>query len=194
MKTLKDDNRLVIAKRLLILLVIILIIFSTINLVWFIGYQQRYNQMAKHLDETYIDGIEEKDMLRYKKETGDYSITMKMPSYLGQGGFISVASSEGYTTKLDEEGNIIEGSDMYITLFIWPQYFQGYKIGLDFYDEDDSIWEQVELTSELELLRADDLDNEYIEYINQLLKEYNDEITKLILVAEEHLKINISTK
>lgn len=191
MNFLKDSNRAVIIKRLLILLGVILIIFATINGVWFFGYQQRYNQIAKQLDVTYIDGIEEKDMLRYAKEIGAYSISMKMPSYLGQGGFISVARTEGYVAELDEEGNIIESSGMYITLYIWPKYFQGYKIGLDFYDEKEAIWEQVEFTSQMELMHADTLDDEYIEYVNQLLKEHEIQIKELMTTMEETLKINI---
>lgn len=192
MKLFKDNQRSAIIKRLLILLGAILVVFAAINAVWFFGYQQKYNNIAEHLDATYIDGVEENDMLRYLKEVGDYTITLKMPAYLGSGGFISVARTEGYVTQLDDEGNIVAGSDMYITLYIWPKYFSDYKIGLDFYDEINSVWEQVELTSDMELMNTDTMDDEYIDYLTQLISEYNAEITELIDVAERTLEISIT--
>lgn len=191
MKFSKDNSRAAILKRLLILLGAILIVFASINAVWYFGYQQKYNSIAKQLDATYVDDIEEPDRLRYTKEVGDYTITMKMPAYLGSGGFVSVGKTEGYTTITDEDGNIVGGSDMCITLFIWPKYFSDYKIGLDFYDEANSIMEQVEFNSEMEMLHTDNLDDEYIEYINQLVSEYEDEIMYLISLGEEVLKIDI---
>lgn len=192
MKLFEDNGRSAIIKRLMILLGVILIVFATINVIWFLGYQQRYDYISEHLDATYIDGIEEKDLLRYMKEVGDYTITMKMPAYLGRGGFVSVARTEGYVTKLDDDGNIIEGSDMYITLYAWPKYFTDYKIGVDFYDEVNSVWEQVEFTSEMKMMNTEALDDEYIEYVTQLISEYNDEITELISIAEQTLGISIT--
>lgn len=187
----KDNSRTAIIKRLLILLVAILIVFASINAVWYFGYQQKYNVIASKLNATYIDDIEEADRLRYTKEIGDYTITMKMPSYLGSGGFVSVGKTDGYITVTDDEGNIVDSSDMCITLFIWPKYFSDYKIGLDFYDEVNSIMEQVEFTSSLEMMHTDTLDDEFVEYINQLVSEYEDEIMYLIHLAEETLEIDI---
>ena len=94
--------------------------------------------------------------------------------------------------SLDGKENIIESSEMYITLYIWPKYFSDYKIGLDFYDEANSIWEQVELTSDMELMNTDDLDDAFVEYILQLISDYQNEINKLIGIAEENLDIEIA--
>lgn len=194
MKIFKDNQRSAIFKRLILLLLAIVIIFAAINAVWYFGYQQRYNHLSECLDAKYIDDIEEKDMLRYFKDVDDYTITLKMPAYLGSGGFISVARTEGYVSQLDDNGNVIAGSEMYITLYIWPKYFSDYKLGLDFYDEVNSVWEQVELTSDMELMNTDALDDEYIEYVNQLISEYDAEITKLIDIAERTLNIDIGEK
>lgn len=131
-------------------------------------------------------------MLRYTKEVGDYTISLKMPEYLGSGGFVSIAKTSGYVVSLDGKENIIESSEMYITLYIWPKYFSDYKIGLDFYDEANSIWEQVELTSDMELMNTDDLDDAFVEYILQLISDYQNEINKLIDIAEENLDIEIA--
>lgn len=188
----KDESRTAITKRLLILLAIILLIFAIINAVWYFGYQQRYNAIAKNLEATYLDGDKDDDMLRYTKEVGDYSISLKMPEYLCSGGFVSIAKTSGYVVSLDGKENIIESSEMYIALYIWPKYFSDYKIGLDFYDEANSIWEQVELTSDMELMNTDDLDDAFVEYILQLISDYQNEINKLIGIAEENLDIEIA--
>lgn len=188
----KDESRNAITKRLLILLAIILLIFAIINAVWYFGYQQRYNAIAKNLEATYLDGDKDDDMLRYTKEVGDYTISLKMPEYLGSGGFVSIAKTSGYVVSLDGKENIIESSEMYIALYIWPKYFSDYKIGLDFYDEANSIWEQVELTSDMELMNTDDLDDAFVEYILQLISDYQNEINKLIGIAEENLDIEIA--
>lgn len=173
-------------------LTIIMLVFAIINAVWYFGYQQRYNAIAKNLEATYFDGDNDDDMLRYTKEVGDYTISLKMPEYLGSGGFVSIAKTSGYVVSLDGKENIIESSEMYITLYIWPKYFSDYKIGLDFYDEANSIWEQVELTSDMELMNTDDLDDAFVEYILQLISDYQNEINKLIDIAEENLDIEIA--
>ncbi len=191
MKCSKSSNKVVIIKGLSILLMIILLVFVIINTVWYFGYQQRYNSIAKHLDATYLDDIKEPDRLRYTKEIGDYTITMKMPSYLGSGGFVSVAPTVQSITILDEQGNIIGSNGMCVTLFIWPKYFSDYKIGLDFYDEMNCIAEQIEFTSDMEIMHTDTLDDAYIEYINLLMSEYADEIINLIYIAEEVLETEI---
>lgn len=191
MKLFKDEGRTVILKRLLVLFCAIVTIFALINAIWYFGYQKRYSAIARHLEAAYLFGEESDDMLRYAKEVGDYTISMKMPEYLGSGGFVSVAKTSGYVTLLNDDGTIAEADEMYITLYIWPKYFIGYKIGLDFYDEANSIWEQVELTSDMELMHTDTLDDAYIEYISQLISDYQDEITEMICIAEENTGIRI---
>jgi hypothetical protein len=43
----------------------------------------------------------------------------------------------------------------------------------------------------MEMTNTEALDDEYIEYITQLVSEYNEEITKLIDIAEQILEISI---
>ena len=192
MSLFKDEDRTAIIKRLLILFAIIILIFAIINATWYFGYRQRYSIIAKNLEATYLFGENDDDMLRYTQEIGDYTISLKMPEYLGSGGFVSIAKTSGYSISLDDDGNTLEASEMYITLYIWPKFFSGYKIGLDFYDEANSIWEQVELTSDMELMNTDDLDDAFVEYILQLISDYQNEINKLIGIAEENLDIEIA--
>ena len=64
--------------------------------------------------------------------------------------------------------------------------------GLDFYDEANSIWEQVELTPNMEMMNTDALDDAYIDYILQLISEHQDEINELIGIAGKNIDINIT--
>ena len=130
-------------------------------------------------------------MLRYSKEVDGYSITLKTPAYLGMGGFVAISRTGGYETQLDEEGNIVAGSDMLITLYIWPKFFSDYKLGLDFFDEFHSIWNQVEFTSDMEMMNTDTMDDEYIKNINNLMAEHQAEIEKMIQIARATLDIAI---
>lgn len=187
-----DTDRIKIVRRLLILFAVILTIFAVINAVWFFGYKQRYNAIADHLEPTYLlDDEEDDEALRYTKEVGDYTISMKMPSYLGSGGFVSIARTSGYEVSLDDEGNIISSNGLLVTLYIWPEYFTGYKIGLDFYDEAGDLWEQVEITADMEISNTDALDDEYIEYISELISEYQDEVDEMISIAGESIGVII---
>ena len=83
MSLFKDEDRTAIIKRLLILFAIIILIFAIINATWYFGYRQRYSIIAKNLEATYLFGENDDDMLRYTQEIGDYTISLKMPEYLG---------------------------------------------------------------------------------------------------------------
>ena len=63
---------------------------------------------------------------------------------------------------------------------------------IDFYDEANSIWEQVELTPNMEMMNTDALDDAYIDYILQLISEHQDEINELIGIAGKNIDINIT--
>lgn len=184
----KEKKKMSIAKKLLILLGIILVIFGTINAVWYWGYMKSYHDISEKLDEVYIDGIEESDMLRYSRTIDGYTVTMKMPEYLSSSGFISVGKTGGYIGELDQEGNLIGGSGLYIELYIWPKYFGEFEMGLDFYDEAAGIWEQVEINADMTLRNTENMDESFVEYIEELILENYDEISKLIAVAEEALQ------
>ena len=114
------------------------------------------------------------------------------PRRLGMGGFVAISRTGGYETQLDEEGNIVAGSDMLITLYIWPKFFSDYKLGLDFFDEFHSIWNQVEFTSDMEMMNTDTMDGEYIENINKLIAEHRAEIEKMMQIARETLEVDIA--
>lgn len=192
MRAFKNKPKGAILKRLLLLLLSILfLLFTAINGIWYFGYRQRYNTLAKHLEVTYLSDEESNDALRYTKEVGDYKISMKLPDYLGSGGYLSISKIASYEVSLDDEGNILESSGTDITLFIWPKYFSGYKMGVFFYNEANSIWYQVYVNSDLELTNTYDSEED-TENILKLLSENQDEIKELIRIAKENLEIDIA--
>ena len=143
------------------------------------------------MEKIYLCEIEENEMIRYSKTIEDYSITIKKPQYLGTGGFISIGDTEGYVTQIDENGNKISPTGMYISLYIWPGYFGKYELGIDFYDEVNGIWEQVEVTKELKVLNTENLDDEYVKDLNNLISENKDEILTMISIVEKTFNIKI---
>lgn len=167
-------------------------IFGGIHFTWKFGYKRQYDNIAKKLDVIYLDGTEKEEMKRYQKTFGDYSVSLRMPAYLGYGGFVAVGNKTGYVAELDENGNTISGSGLDISLFIWPKLFRGYDFGLDFYDDYNNIWEQVEVKRDLSLSDIDDFDDEYIDYLNKLIQDNRSEIEKLFNVAEKELGLSLS--
>ncbi|MCD7756289.1 MAG: hypothetical protein LUJ09_08235 [Firmicutes bacterium] len=191
MNPFSEENRVLTLKRLAILLAAIVVIFAAINAIWYFGYYQRYHILSSQMESYYQAGIEEESFLRYSMEVGDYTVTLKMPSYLSSSGFITIEPSEGYTAWLDEDGNIVESTGMLVTLYIWPEYFVNYEVGLWFYDDAAGISYQVTMTSDMEIARADEMDNALVEEIQSLISEHQDEIDALLRVAADSLDIHL---
>lgn len=175
------EKKISATKKLMILFVAILLIFGAINAAWYFGYKRTYNELANKMDIT-IDEIDGKTK-RYTKTIDNYAFALKMPTYLGEGGFLTVAESEGAVSYLDDKGEVIGSSGLYISLYIWPQRFGGYKIGIDFYDESKEIWEQVIINGSLQLVSAEKFDDDYVDYLNSLILDNKDEIEDLINAA-----------
>lgn len=192
MKLSKGNERATIFKRLAMLLGAVLLVFALINAVWFLGYMQRYNRLAAHLDVTYIDDPEEGHKRKYSREVGEYTIILDKPSYLSDGGFVAISRTRGYVTTLDENNNIVGGDDILISLYLWPRFISGNRIGLDFFDDLISLWTQTEVTSDLEPVNSENVDDEYIDRMKQLISENYDEIITLINVLEETLEIDFT--
>lgn len=187
-----DSPKKRIALRLGIVLLGVLVIFGGIHFTWKLGYMSQYEKIAEKLDVVYLDETEEEDMKRYGKTFGEYSVLLKMPAYLGYGGFITVGSETGYIGELDESGNITGGSGLDISLYIWPKLFGGYTLGLDFLDDYNNIWEQVYVNRDLSLSDTEDMDDDYIDYINKLIQDNYSEIENLFNVAEKELGLPLS--
>lgn len=124
-------------KKLLILFAIILMIFVTINAVWYFGYKATYNRLAGKMDVA-ENIIGQEKSINYYKIVGDKKCILGMPVYLGTGGHLCVGKQDGYVPQFDNDGNIIADNGVSISLYIWPQFFGGYQLGVDFYSEKDN--------------------------------------------------------
>ena len=190
MRTPKESTKGTIWKRLLILFLSILTLFALINGVWYFGYQKRYNTIAEHLNEYYAMGIEEPEMRRYGKEVDEYQISMKMPAYLGTGGFVSVGPRE-ITVDVDEDGT--QYGEPTFGLFIYPKWFSGFQlvVGVNNAVTGEayfiSVTPNLDLTQEFE----EALDPEEAEQWRQLIAEHLDDIKKMIAIAEKTLEIEL---
>ncbi len=191
MKKAANENKKTIStfKKLLILFIILLSVFGLINIIWYYSYKRVYDKLTYKMD-TIHRSADDKET-RYMKTLEGYDFMLKMPSYLGSGGFLTVGNSEGAISEVDEKGNVINSNGLYISLYIWPQAFGGYKMGLDFFDEANDIWEQVEVDSKLHLTSTENLDDQYVKYIQRMIKDNKKEINKLLNMAEDFWNIEL---
>ena len=187
----QDSGRKAIFKKLLILFCVILAVFAAINGIWYFGYQRRFEAMAEHLEMDSFDLNESKTVVRYFREVDDHNIVLGMPTYLGSGGRVSIEKAEGCIVEQDDAGNIVGSNGIHITMFIWPRYFSGYLIGVDFDDPLQDLWIQTELNSDLKPLYAEEMDPEIVAFLSQLIEENRGEIETMIRIAEETLDIQI---
>ena len=188
----KDDTKAAILKKLVVLLVSILVVFATINAVWYFGYQKRYNNMAKYLEKGYSGDVENEKMLKYGTTVGEYQIALKMPEYLGSGGFVSVSKPEEFVVEQNEMGETTTRSDASISLFIWPNYFSGFDLGVWYFDFVGESDEQIMITQNLDLANAEELDPEYVAHARQLIEANKDKIQEMFEVAEKTLEIKLT--
>lgn len=187
-----------IAFRLCIVLLAVLLLFGGFHFTWKLGYMKQYERIAEKLDVIYLDedgepkAEHDESMKRYSKVFGDYIVSLKMPAYLGFGGFISVGDKDGYTGELDADGNIIGGSGLDVALYVWPKLFGGYDLGIEFNDPYNDIWEQVMVNRDLSLQDTEDMDDEYVEYIDKMIQDNRAEIENMFKVAETDLGLSLS--
>lgn len=186
------------AFRLCIVLLAVLLLFSGFHFTWKLGYMKQYERIAEKLDVIYLDEDGEPEAehdertKRYSKVFGNYAVFLKMPAYLGFGGFICVEDKDGYTFVTDGEGNVLSSSGLAVSLYIWPKLFGGYDLGIDFNDEYADIWEQVYVNRDLSLVSTEDMDDEYVEYISKMIQDNQAEIENLFKVAETDLGLSLS--
>ena len=195
MRISSDSARGAIWKRLLLLFVSILTLLGLVNGVWYFGYKNRYNRIAEHLSEYYLGKTGEPAARRYETEVEEYRIGMKMPAYLGRGGFISIGKTEDMLIELDETGEIEAGKGMRIMLWIYPKYFRGFELYLTLEDDAEDVHETVELTPDLRLkdeTLEEILDPEELAELSRRIEANRDEIQRMLALAEKTLEIRIA--
>lgn len=173
--------------KLLLLSLVIVIVFSAINLSWYIGVKRTYDRIAGDLDK--VINTERKGTT-YQKDIDGYTFSLKMTTYLSNSGFLSVEKEEGYVVNLDDELNPISDNGVHVTLFIWPKTFGGYKYGIDIYSEMDNLWEQISIDSEGNYIPKDEDNVELNEYLTSLRNQYQEEIVTMLDLAEKHMRLD----
>ncbi len=166
--------------KLTILGIVILTIFAAINLVWYFGVMNRYNNLAENLDKTWDDIAEG---YRYKKEIDGYTCLLKKPVYLNSDGFLTVSKTGGYKANYDSDGNLIDDGSKAVTLHIWAEKFSGYEFGVTIYNT--TSMDQIYITADGEYIPSVDGNEELDEMCSALIEEYRDEIDKLLEIAHE---------
>lgn len=174
------------SKKLLILFLVILAVFGAVNGVWYFGYKNIYNGFAKEMT-FYMDEYDDSGFLSgYGTAVDGYSLNVKMPEYLGFGGFLCISREEGYRPVYDDQGTVISDNGMLISLYIWPQLFGGYQLGLDCYSESDAeITGQFEIHGDRSLVHAEYMDEEAIAEVEAMFDAHSEEIQHLFDLAKE---------
>ena len=102
----KEKKRTVV--KLTILACVIVFIFGMVNAVWYFGYKKTYDDYAGNME---INDIGFEDGARYQAIVEDCLCQLKMPSYLGYGGYLTVQNAESASYEMDENGNIVNGDE-----------------------------------------------------------------------------------
>ena len=177
-------------KKLIILFAAIIAIFAVINAVWDFGYKATYDELASKMDVE-ENTIGQENSVSYYRIVGDQKCILNMPSYLGAGGHLCVSNKDGYIPQFDNDGNIIADNGVLISLYVWPQFFGGYQLGVDLYSEKDEMMMQIYINSDLSLTNTEDLDPWAIDECEKLVTQYADEIKQLIVIAEDTWNIDL---
>lgn len=180
-----------VKKKLIICGAVIFGVLAMINILWFSTIWRRYNgykeKMGSSIEET--EGVENRYQL-----TGDkYVLSIKQPSYLRftGGGFIRVNDTIPYTVTTDENGNKYSNKEVDIVIYIWPNFWGKYKIGIQFMEENGTMMSTAILDKDLQLLPDDDMDIAYNEKMETLLEKYHDEIKGMFDFAADTLELDI---
>ena len=162
-------------KKLTILLSIIVIIFTVINLIWYLGVDRQYNKFCNKLVE-----VSDSNGRYYEKISNGYHYKIKRPSYMDFGGFLMIEDEEGSWVEYNSAGEPINSNGLCIALYIWPDIFGNYKYGVSFDDEIQDIFLQAIIDENLNFIPYDLNNTEFNTIKEMLINENKDEILALI--------------
>lgn len=169
-KSIKNSK---IYKRILIIIGIIALIFLIINLIWFVGVKSRYLDLTKNFNNS------KNELNNYVKEIDGYRYIVKDTGYLGNSGFATVSIAEDIITELDDKGNEIPNSKKIVTLYIWPEWFEGYTYRIDI--DDGNVWYQINVDYKGTYIPYE---NEDTDQLKAVLEDNREEINKLFDLAD----------
>ena len=173
----KEKKRTVI--KLTILACVIVFLFGAVNAVWYFGYKKAYDDYAGKM-EIVDTGFEDGE--RYQAIVEDCLCQLKMPSYLGYGGYLTVQDAEGISYEMDENGNIVNGDEKTVILHIWPQAFgNDYTYGVSLLSPAETV--QIMIQKDGSVVPQSDGNTELDEHSEALLANYQEEIAHLLEIA-----------
>lgn len=161
-------------KKTLIIIEIVVGIFAIINLVWFIGVKSRYIDLTKNFDNN------KNELRNYIKDIDGYRYIVKNPGYLGNSGFANVSIAKDITVEIDEDGNEVTNDFIKVTLYIWPQWFDGYTFGI--YIDNGKTGYQINVDKDGNYIP---FENEDQEKLKSILDDNRNEINKLFDLANK---------
>ena len=166
-------------KKLIILAIVVIFTFVAIHSIWFFGYKIVYKNAADKMEQQYDDLTQ---TYEYSKTIDGYVCKLKMPSYLGTGGFLTVGDKDAHMVVFDEAGNVVEEDELSVTLHIWPKFFGKVKYGISF--RTNSTLTQVYVDSNGNYIRSEN-NEENLEKNEALIQQYKSEIKKMFEIAKQ---------
>lgn len=175
-KSQKENKR---YKKILIGIIVLVGIFVIINLIWFFSVKIRYIQLANGISkmESFVEDI------HYRKIKDGYQYVVKDTGYLGNSGFACISRGEGLVIETDEEGNEISNNGSMISLYLWPEKFNGYTYGIDI--ETSDYWYQIPIDKDGHYIKNENTNPDEEEKQQKALEENKEEIEKLLQLADE---------
>lgn len=173
----KEKKRTVV--KLTILACVIVFIFGMVNAVWYFGYKKTYDDYAGNME---INDIGFEDGARYQAIVEDCLCQLKMPSYLGYGGYLTVQNAESASYEMDENGNVVNGDEKTVILHIWPQAFgNDYTYGVSLLSPAETV--QIMIQKDGSIVPQSNENTELDEYNEALLADYQEEIAHFLEIA-----------
>ncbi len=181
-----------VKKKLIICAVTIFGTLALINILWFSLVWRQYNGYKEKMGQN-MKTSEEGMGTKYIVENDKYAIALKCPSYLKftGGGYIRVNDIEPYAITYDDEGNETSNRETDVTLYIWPELFGKYTMGVQFtYDNGDKMC-FVNIDNDLNILTDNEMDKTYNEEMEEMMQDNYDRIEEMYEFAVEILELDI---
>lgn len=168
-KSQKDNKK---YKIILIIIGVLVGIFIIINIVWFVGSKSIYNSLSKNISNS------KNEFNNYEKVIDGYKYIIKDTGYISNSGFANVSINKDIEVEIDDNGNETPNDFTKVTLYIWPEWFNGYTYGIAI-DNGKNVY-QINVDEYGKLL-----DNKDKEIKQPMLDNNRDEINKLFDLADK---------
>lgn len=168
-------------------------IFAIINVLWYFGYRIQYNKIAARLDASeYTEDAVSKPRTVYSKAVEEYIVRMTFPSYLQEGGKVTMGKNMDAS-----QDNIEQSGEKYtVSFYYWPKPFGRERLGLSISENDsaEDNWYQVYIYPDLSLVIREDYTEEEIVFLNELIESNRAEIERMKAIFEDTIGVDFDKK